>query len=374
MLATDSTLCSVDIFLPPLPTKMATEFITIAVVGTGLIGPRHAQSVQANRDARLLCVVDPRAEANEVAERLDVPLFESVKQMVAEGYCPDAAIVCTPNSTHVAVSLQLLHEGIHVLVEKPISIDIASGKQLIVAAHEAGRHLLVGHHRRFNPYVTATKNALLKGAIGRPIAISGLWATYKPASYFQPPTQWRAQASSGGPILINLVHEVDILQYLLGPISRVHAEQTSSQRGHEAEEGAAILLRFASGVVGTFILSDATPSHHFFESGTGENPMLPKAGKDFYRIFGSEGTLSVGDMKVERFGEDEEKSWERAIRAENVEVAGEVPFDEQIGNLVGVIRGTQEPRCTGEDGLRALVVCDAVKRAIKSGQAVNIDP
>lgn len=353
---------------------MASQVLTIAIIGTGLIGPRHAQSVQANPDARLLCVVDPRGEANEVAKRFDVPLFESVKQMVAEGYYPDAAIVCTPNSTHVAVSLELLKEGTHVLVEKPISIDIASGKQLIVAAHEAGRHLLVGHHRRFNPYVTATKNALLKGTIGRPIAISGLWATYKPASYFEPPTQWRAQASSGGPILINLVHEVDILQYLLGPIVRVHAEQTMSQRGHEAEEGAAILLRFASGVVGTFILSDATPSHHFFESGTGENPMLPKAGEDFYRIFGSEGRLSVGDMKAQRYSEGEEKSWERLLQTQDVEVTSEIPFDEQIRNLVGVIRGTQEPRCTGEDGLRALLVCDAVKRAMISGQAVDINP
>ncbi|KAF2165830.1 hypothetical protein M409DRAFT_24117 [Zasmidium cellare ATCC 36951] len=352
---------------------MPADILTIAVIGTGLIGPRHAQSVQSNPDARLLCVVDPRLEAKEVAEAFGVPLFESIKQMVAEGHRPDAAIVCTPNSTHVAVSLELFKEGIHVLVEKPISIDIASGKQLITAAEEAGRHLLVGHHRRFNPYVTATKNALLEGAVGRPIAVSGLWATYKPGSYFAPPTAWRAEASSGGPILINLIHEVDILQYLLGPISRVHAEKTLSQRGHPAEEGAAILLRFASGAVGTFILSDATPSNHFFESGTGENPKLPHSGEDFYRIFGSEGTLSVGDMKLQRYREGGQRTWERLLSVEDVEVGNEVPFDEQVKNLVGVIRGTQEPRCTGADGLRALVVCDAVKKAMETGQAVDIE-
>ncbi|KAK4495816.1 hypothetical protein PRZ48_013084 [Zasmidium cellare] len=353
---------------------MPAEVLTIAIIGTGLIGPRHAQSVQANPDARLLCLVDPRAEAKAVAESFGVPLFESIKQMVEEGHRPDAAIVCTPNSTHVAVSLELLKEGIHVLVEKPISVDIASGERLIEAAREAGRHLLVGHHRRFNPYVTATKNALLKGSIGRPIAVSGLWATYKPSSYFEAPTQWRAETSrGGGPILIYLIHEVDILQYLLGPIIRVHAEHTISQRGHPVEEGAAILLRFASGVVGTFILSDATPSNHFFESGTGENPMLPHSGKDFYRIFGSEGMLSVGDMKLERHGKGEERSWVTLLKEDNVEVGGEVPFDEQVKNLVGVLRGAEEPRCTGEDGLRALRVCDAVKKAMGTGQAVDVE-
>lgn len=346
--------------------------ISIAIIGTGLIGPRHAKSVQASPGARLLCLVDPRSEAKEVAETFDVPLFESVKHMIAEGCRPDAAIVCTPNSTHVAVSLELLKEGIHVLVEKPISIDLASGRQLVDAASEAGRHLLVGHHRRFNPYVAATERALLGGAIGRPIAISGLWATYKPDSYFQPPTEWRANAASGGPILINLIHEVDILQFLLGPIVRVHAEQAISQRGHEAEEGAAILLRFGSGAVGTFILSDATPSHHFFESGTGENPIMPRSGDDFYRIFGSEGTLSVGDMKLQRHDDGDEKSWSKLLDVEDVVVSSEVPFDEQVANLVGVIRGTAEPRCTGEDGLRALAVCDAVKRAMETGQPVDI--
>ena len=76
-----------------------------------------------------------------------------------------------------------------------------------------------------------------------------------------------------------------------------------SQRGHEAEEGAAILLRFKSGVVGTVILSDALPSPYNFEAATGENPLFPKAGKDIYRIFGTEATLSVGDMKVYTYGE-----------------------------------------------------------------------
>ena len=213
---------------------------------------------------------------------------------------PDAAIVCTPNSTHVAVSSDLIKAGVHVLVEKPMSTTIASAQELVDLARNSSTKLLVGHHRRFNPYITATKRALSENAIGRVIGVSGLWSAYKPSSYFEGAGAWRTQAGDGGPLLINMVHDIDCLQYLLGPIIRVHAEQTTSQRGHEAEEGAGILLRFASGVVGTFLLSDATPSPHNFEGGTGEHHTITTTGKDFYRILGSEGTLSVGDMKITR--------------------------------------------------------------------------
>ena len=177
---------------------------------------------------------------------------------------------------------------------------------------------------------------------------------------------------SGGPILINLIHEIDCLQYLLGPITRVHAEQTISHRRYEAEEGAAILLRFASGVIGTFMLSDSTPSPHFFEAATGENPGMPKMGKDVYRMFCTEGTLSVGDMKITKHTDNDEKSWSSKLVETTLPVGDEVPFDEQIEHLVRVVRGEEKPRCTGEDGLSAMIVCDAIKRAMVEGSAIEI--
>lgn len=347
------------------------ERIKIAVVGTGLIGPRHARSVLGYPDALLLCVVDPSPNATSIAAELGVPLFSSVEDML-QADVPDAAIVCTPNSTHVDISTQLLKAGVNVLVEKPMATAVESGKLLVEAARASGKHLLVGHHRRFNPYVVATKQALSRGNIGRIIAVSALWTVYKPSSYFEPPTDWRAKAGDGGPVLINLIHDVDILQYLLGPITRVHAEHTISQRGHEAEEGAAILLRFASGVVGTFLLSDATPSPHSFESATGENPMIAKHSRDIYRIFGTEGTLSMGDMIVSKYPTGVEKSWSSTLEDTVIPVGNEVPFDEQVSHLVRVVRGEEAPKCTGEDGLKALLVCDAVKQALSADRAIDV--
>jgi predicted dehydrogenase len=285
--------------------------------------------------------------------------------MLYSPHKPSAAIVCTPNHLHVPISKELLDAGVHVLCEKPISPDIATGLDLVNHAKTSSAHLIIGHHRRFNKYVTATKRLL--PSLGHIIAISGLWCLCKPSSYFDSPTEWR-RGPSGGPILINLIHEIDILHYLFGPIVHVFAEEAPKRRSHHAEEGAAVVLRFESGAVGTFIVCDNTPSPHNFESGTGENPIIPRTGMDFYKIFGSEGCLSVPDMRRWKYADGKEKSWSEELVEErmNVEEA-KMPFALQVEHFVRVIRGEERPVCSGEDGLRALVVCEAVKKAMQAG-------
>ncbi len=174
-------------------------------------------------------------------------------------------------------------------------------------------------------------------------------------------------------MLINLIHEIDLLQYLLGPITLVSALETIKTRGFEAEEGAAITMRFKSGVVGTFLLSDSVPSPWNFESGTGENPTIPHVEKEavaggFYRIMSTEGSLSVPDLKVWS-----NQSWLDRLQTEDVEVKKEkVPFDLQIQHFHEVVREGKQPSCTAEMALSAMVVCEAIKRSMKSGEAVEI--
>ena len=171
--------------------------VKIAIIGTGHIGPRHASSVVRSNEAELVCFVDPAPQAETTVKPFQCPLFRSIGEMFYQGIRPDAALVCTPNSTHVKLAQELLSAGVHVLVEKPISTTVSSGADLVRVARQTGRKLLVGHHRRFNPHIVAAKRTLLSGTIGTPIAISGLWAGFKPSSYFKPPAQWRASAGHG---------------------------------------------------------------------------------------------------------------------------------------------------------------------------------
>ncbi|KAJ5301825.1 hypothetical protein PENANT_c002G03532 [Penicillium antarcticum] len=359
--------------------------IKVAIVGAGLIGPRHAKSVIANPSTELAALVDPMPAGEATAKELYTNYYPTVTSLLTSPNRPDAAIVCTPNHTHVPVAKELLAGGVHVLLEKPVSDTLETGRSLLEyakAPERAHLKLLVGHHRRFNPYVRATKSILDSGSLGRPIAVNGLWTLYKPDSYFAPPTDWRASNDRGGGVIpINLVHDIDLMHHLFGPITRVTAEKTLPQRlspPHNADEGAALTMRFASGVVGTFLVCDATPSPHNFETGTGENPLIPRSvtggDSDFYRIFGSDASLSVPDLTRWSYDGHVEKSWNHELTVDRIELPDEaMPFDLQLAHFVDVIQGSAEPSCSGEEGLRALIVCEAVQRAMRSGLPVDID-
>lgn len=368
--------------------ESSQAIVRIAIIGSGLIGPRHAKAVIQDPSCSLHCIVDPSPAAVSVARELGTSYYASISQMLASSSGkPDAAIVCTPNKTHVALSVELLSAGIHVLCEKPVSVDIPSGESLVAHARaHPSLHLLAGHHRRFNRYVVATKRILASEthSIGQITAISGLWALYKPQSYFDPPTEWRRSGESGGPVWINLIHEIDILHYLLDSrISRVAAFETPKRRGHDAEEGGAIILHFDNGVVGTFLLSDAVVSPHAFEMGTGENPVIPRTGRDVYRIFGTDGTLSVPDLRRSFYSTQNgvDKSWNSEL-SEATETLQDwlseeerikAPFELQVAHFVRVISGAEKPVCSGEDGLAAVRVAEAVRRALRTGGVVEVE-
>lgn len=366
-------------------TSHASSPIKLAIIGVGLIGPRHAQAASKDPNITLVALVDRSPAAAQLATTLNTRHYPSLAALLENSQDkPDAALVSTPNSTHVELSKQLLSAGIHVLCEKPLSVDSASGQSLVAHAAAQHRRLLTGHHRRFNPYVVAAKRILTSttAAVGRVTAVSGLWALYKPPSYFDPPMQWHRSGEAAGPVMINLIHDIDVLHYLLDSrVVRVAAFAAPKRRTeYEAEEGGAILLHFANGVVATFVLSDAVVSPHAFEMGTGENPMISRTGCDVYRFFGTEGTLSVPDLKRSFYAEGVEKSWSSQLtevteRMEDwlsEEERHKAPFELQMAHLVKVLRGEEEPVCAGEDGLAAVRVAQAVKTALATGEMVDI--
>ncbi|KAK2603605.1 hypothetical protein QQS21_004186 [Conoideocrella luteorostrata] len=347
--------------------------IRIAIVGAGLIGPRHARTVIANHDANLVAVVDPSPTDQQLATELGVGYYPSLDDLLRSRDVNgvEAAVICTPNHTHVAIAKTLAAQNIHLLVEKPISTDVSSGRDLIGALGSSTSKILVGHHRRFNPFIVETKHVISQGILGKLLAVNGIWALHKPLDYFQAPAEWR-KSDTGGVTLINMIHEVDLLHHLFGPIQRVHAEKIASQRGFDAEEGAAMTFKFRSGLVGTFLLSDFAPSPYNFESGSGENPLIPKSGQDFYRIFGSEGCLSVPDMLLWSY-QGTEKSWHSELTREKLPVSDAVPFSLQLNHFINVIRGREAAQCTVQVGLAALIVCEAIKKALKSETTLEIE-
>ncbi|OAQ59360.1 quinate utilization oxidoreductase protein [Pochonia chlamydosporia 170] len=344
--------------------------VHFVVIGAGIIGPRHAMTIVNNHEAKLVAIIDPSPAGQTLAVKLGVNYFTTVDKLLNSSERVDAAVICTPNHTHVSIAKQLASHNVHVIIEKPISSNVDSGRDLVSSLSSAASKVLVGHHRRFNPYIMKTKDVLATGKLGKIMAINGIWALHKPIDYFQSPAEWR-QSETGGAILINMIHEIDLLHYLIGPIVRVHAEGIPAQRGYTADEGAAMTLKFKTGAVGTFLLSDYAPSPYNFESGSGENPLIPKAGQDFYRIFGTEGCLSVPDMALWSYS-DGKKSWHSQMTKHQIPVDEAIPFDLQLQHFINAIRGREDIKSTPQSGLAALIVCDAIKEALDQEKTVYI--
>ncbi|KAF7885927.1 uncharacterized protein EAF02_004436 [Botrytis sinoallii] len=334
-------------------TSASTEQpISIAIIGSGLIGPRHAQSILQNPQATLHSLTDPAPHAVQIATSLSTTYYSSLPSLLSSSSLPKAVLICTPNHTHFPIAISCIENW----------------------------HKIFGHHRRFNPYLVSAKTELDSGVLGQIIGVQGIWALKKSSSYFDGIGEWRRNGESGGVVLINLIHELDLLQYLLGKVTMVSAIESKKTRGFDAEEGGAMILRFESGVVGTFLLSDAVPSPWNFEAGTGENPTVPQVGKEndaggFYRILGTKGGISVPDLTRWSYEVwDGEKAWNDELKKDEIQVDTEiVPFDEQIKHLVQVVKEGKKPICSGEEGLSAMVVCEAVRVAMKSREMVEIE-
>jgi predicted dehydrogenase len=248
---------------------MAT--VRIAVAGAGLIGVRHVEEIVASADCALASIVDVSPKAVEVARRYGVPLYRSLEECFAGGK-PDGVVIATPNQLHLEQGLQCIAAGIPVLVEKPIAHTLEAGEQLVDASEKAGVPILVGHMRRHSLIMDEAIRVVREGSLGKLVGVMGSAVFCKPAvdGYFDPPNDWRRRPG-GGPILINMIHEVDALRSLLGEIVSVQAQASSATRGFEVEDSVAITLRFKNGALGTFMLSDTAACARSWEQTSQEN-------------------------------------------------------------------------------------------------------
>jgi predicted dehydrogenase len=360
---------------------------TITILGAaGLIGRKHVNHVRANPESQLHSIVDPTPDGAQLAKDLDVPVFASLESLLASFPTskPDAAIIATPSHLHVAQALQLLPHGIHLLIEKPICVDAAASAVLRAAAAQPGAgSVLAGYHRRCNPYVAALKALLDAGSLGRVVAVQGTWAARKPAAYFaQAP--WRTRRGAGGTLLTNMSHEVDLLRHLFGELTRVYVELGPALRGHEVDETGAVTLRFASGVVGTFVFSDTALSPYSFEGATGENQMLvPQSGEDVYRVMGTKGSVEMPSFKLYHYDGEGEGNWTHRLAVdtklspdqnrEQFEYSFEnSPFTKRLDHWLRVIRDGEQPNCTLDDGIMATLVIQALVESAETSSPVDI--
>ena len=341
----------------------------ISVAGAGLIGRRHIEEVDASGHAELASIVDPGPAGPESAEKFHVPLYRSLAELF-ERDKPDGVILATPNRMHVDGGLECVAAGVPVIVEKPIGDTIEGATRLVEAGEAAGVPVLTGHHRNYSPIMAKAREIVRSGRLGTIVAVVGTALFCKPDDYFDAGGGWRREPG-GGPILLNLTHEVNNLLTLCGDIVRVQAVTSSATRRFPVEDTAAMVFTFANGALGTFLLSDAAGSPRSWEQTSQENKSYPTyEDEDCYHIAGTAGSLSVPTMRLKVFAG--KRSWWEPFDTSAAAVDRSDPLAHQVTHFAEVIRGRARPICSGRDGLKTLLVVDAVVEAARTGRPVDI--
>lgn len=339
--------------------------VKLALIGFGAIGKRHAEAIRKTAGCELVGIAASSDKRRQQADAWGIPFYTDIERMLDETR-PDGVLDATPSPHRLAVAGAVAARGIDLFVEKPITDTMEEAKQLIAIAKKASIKLLVGHHRRHNPLLAETRRLVRSGALGDVKIVSVLWMGQKPDSYYQ--EAWRAQPG-GGPLITNLIHDLDILRFIMGDIESVMAFSSSETRKLPFPDMLSISLRFQSGVLGSVALADTVAAPWVFEMTAREDPTYPQNGENQIFIGGTKASLAVPKMTL--WHHPDGGGWRTPIVSETVAVEPAVPLERQAAHFCRVIRGEEEPIVSGEDALMSLATIAAITEAARLERAVR---
>ncbi|PZF98991.1 Gfo/Idh/MocA family protein [Micromonospora deserti] len=217
----------------------------VGLVGAGGVAQRHARVLGGFADVELLGVTDvvPEAAA-QLAAAHGGRAFTTVEELLAAG--PDAVYVCVPPFAHGPAEEAVVAAGVPMFVEKPVAVDLATAER--IGDLVAGRGLLtgVGHHWRYLPVVDRARELLGDRSVRM---VSGTWLDKVP-----PVAWWSRRDRSGGPVVEQAAHVLDLIRVLVGEATEVTAYGDGAPPpvdGADIDSVTTAALRFAGGAVGT---------------------------------------------------------------------------------------------------------------------------
>lgn len=315
--------------------------IRFGIVGAGAIAQSYAQAFDQCEHAELKAVADVRAEAaHTLAQGFGCPSYTSYVTMFQESDL-DAVIVSTPPVTHPEISLFFLENKIHVLCEKPLSIDVESASAMFDTAKRAGVKLTMASKFRYVEDVIRAKSIVTSGILGEIILFENVFTARVDMS-----NRWNSDPmiSGGGVLMDNGSHSVDLMRYFMGPVTDVHVLEGKRAEGLAVEDTVRIFVKSRDGIIGNIDLSWR----------------INKELDSYINIYGSNGTISIG-WKESKYRQSSSRDWIVFGNGYNKLQA----FRSQIENFSKSILGQDILLITAKDGLASVEVMEAAYRSLR---------
>ncbi len=232
--------------------------VRIGVIGVGTMGFAHAKYLYRNQVKggilSALCDIDPERR-KELAECFpDIPIFESADDLFAAGLC-DAVVIATPHYYHVPIGISAFENGLHVLSEKPMAVQLSEAKRMIDVAKSSGKTFCVMFNQRTNSLFKKTKELIEDGAIGQPKRLTWIITNWYRTQKYYDSGSWRATwDGEGGGVLMNQApHNLDLWQWIFGMPARIRAFCAEGKyHDIEVEDDALIYAEYENGASAVF--------------------------------------------------------------------------------------------------------------------------
>jgi predicted dehydrogenase len=322
------------------------ERVRIAIIGAGGIARRHAGVLQGMEDVRIVGIADPDvARATDLGERLGARAYDSHADLIAMEEL-DAVYVCVPPFAHGDAEAAVIDAGLPFFVEKPLSVDIASAERIARRVLEHDLITAVGYHWRYLDTVEEARGLL---ADSPPALINGYWLDRTP-----PPQWWWRQDRSGGQVVEQATHIIDLARHLVGEVTEVfalgaHTAERHDFPGLDVATATAASLRFASGAVGTLAATCLL--------GWGHRTGL--------HLFCDGLAIELSDREI----------MVDVGRGRPVRQAGGDPVEREDRDFIDAVRGhPNRIRCPYGEALKTHRVALAIAQSVVSGRPVAIEP
>lgn len=332
--------------------------LRFGIVGSGMIAPVHADAIVGTPGAEVAAFAARNKEkGQELAAKYGADYYSDYREMLKDNSI-DCISICTPGGTHAQIGIDAAKAGKHVIVEKPIDINLDRASQLILECRKNNVKLGSIFQMRYNKSSQYAKSILESGKLGKLIMGDAYMKFYRPPEYYTNSTWKGTPDMDGGAALINQgIHGVDLLQWLMGPVESVFAICKTLRHNIIGEDTVTAVINFMNGASGVI------------ESTTSVYPDLQQE----IHIHGMNGTLVLAGTEVTYVKQlellDGTKYAEEEVDHEN-DTLGE-PHKLQYHEFVKAVNEDRNPAISGEEGVKALEIVRAIYKSSATGTLVK---
>ena len=337
--------------------------LRVGVVGCGRISKNHFASIESHSDdMELVCVCDVSPAAlDEAKSAYGVTGYLLLEDMLQNENL-DLVVLCTPSGLHPAQAVLAAAHKVNVVSEKPMATSFAEGRRMVTACDDANVRLFVVKQNRRNATLQMLKRAIQEGRFGRinMVNLNVFWT--RPQEYYDAGGGWRGTWEfDGGAFMNQASHYVDLVDWMIGPVERVHA-MTSTTRDIEAEDTGILSIKWRNGALGSMNVTMLTYPQNFEGSIT---------------ILGETGTVRIGGVAVNEIQHWEfadKRSYDDTVSTASYETTSVYGFGHAsyYKNVIDVMRGKLLPETDGREGLKSLELLTAAYISARDGVSVGL--